>query len=287
MLSPMEILSAILNKPTAIDQVRSLVTPDVTYVSLKIMPWCGTSRGPESIVKTFVDVGRYWQVQAFRTARSRSEVRQEEPLETPHPIIRWAGRLAIAGFLMTAASRAEEPPALPDFKPVPPAIKARILPVDPQKGYLVKELKPSVYLITDGGYQSMFVTTGKGVILLDAPPSYGTKIVRAVSEVTSEPIVELVYSHSHLDHISGAADVLKAIPNVKIMAENGVAEFLREKRDPRRPIPTATFKDHLRLTLGSATIELRHGHWHSNEGDLYIYLPSKKVLMAIDRKSVV
>jgi glyoxylase-like metal-dependent hydrolase (beta-lactamase superfamily II) len=203
-------------------------------------------------------------------------------LKTPHPIIRWAGRLAIAGFLMTSASRAEEPPPLPDLRPVPTVIKARILPVDPQKGYLVKELKPSVYLITDGGYQSMFVTTGKGVILLDAPPSYGTKIVRAVSEVTSEPIVELVYSHSHLDHISGAADVLKEIPNVKIVAENGVAEFLREKHDPRRPIPTETFKDHKTLTLGSASIELRHGHWHSNEGDLYIYLPSKKVLMAID-----
>jgi hypothetical protein len=73
MLSPTEILSAILEKPTDMDHVRSLVTPDVTYVSLnygnpdlkRIMPWCGTSRGPESIVKTFVDVSRYWEVQAF------------------------------------------------------------------------------------------------------------------------------------------------------------------------------------------------------------------------------
>jgi len=73
MLSPTEILSAILDKPTDIDHVQSLVTPDVTYVSLnynnpdlkRIMPWCGTSRGPESIVKTFVDVSRYWEVQSF------------------------------------------------------------------------------------------------------------------------------------------------------------------------------------------------------------------------------
>jgi uncharacterized protein len=73
MLSPSEVLSAILDKPTDIDHVRSLVTPDVTYVSLnydnpdlkRIMPWAGTSRGPESIVKTFVDVGRFWQVQSF------------------------------------------------------------------------------------------------------------------------------------------------------------------------------------------------------------------------------
>jgi uncharacterized protein len=73
MLSPVEILSAILKTPTDIDRVRSLVTPDVTYVSLnysnpdlkKIMPWCGTSHGPESIVKTFVDVARYWEVLSF------------------------------------------------------------------------------------------------------------------------------------------------------------------------------------------------------------------------------
>jgi hypothetical protein len=29
------------------------------------MPWAGTSRGPESIVKTFVDVSRYWVTQSF------------------------------------------------------------------------------------------------------------------------------------------------------------------------------------------------------------------------------
>ena len=75
MLSSTEILSAILEKPTDLAHVRSLVTPDVTYVSLnysnpdlkRIMPWCGTSRGAESIVKTFVDVTRYWAVQSLET----------------------------------------------------------------------------------------------------------------------------------------------------------------------------------------------------------------------------
>ena len=72
-LSPTEIVAAILDNPTDLDHVRSLVTDDVTYVSLnyddpdlkRIMPWCGTSKGPESIVKTFVDVGRYWEKQTF------------------------------------------------------------------------------------------------------------------------------------------------------------------------------------------------------------------------------
>jgi uncharacterized protein len=75
MLNSTQILSAILEKPTDLAHVRSLVTADVTYVSLnysnpdlkRIMPWCGTSRGPESIVKTFVDVSRFWTVQSFKT----------------------------------------------------------------------------------------------------------------------------------------------------------------------------------------------------------------------------
>jgi len=73
MLSPTEVLSSILANPKDLEHVRSLVTPDVTYVSLnydnpdlkKIMPWAGTSHGPESIVRTFIDVGRYWKVESF------------------------------------------------------------------------------------------------------------------------------------------------------------------------------------------------------------------------------
>jgi uncharacterized protein len=73
MATAAEILSSILKNPTDLEHVRSLVSPDVTYVSLnydnpdlkKVMPWAGTSHGPESIVKTFVDVGRYWKIVSF------------------------------------------------------------------------------------------------------------------------------------------------------------------------------------------------------------------------------
>ncbi len=199
---------------------------------------------------------------------------------------RWIARFAASplafALLLLSAAHAGDALSLPDYKPVPPAIKARILPVDSTKGYLVKQLKPDVYLITDGAYQSLFVTTGEGVILLDAPPSFGGNIVHAVAEVTKEPIVELVYSHSHLDHIAGVVDILKQVPGLTIVAEEGVAAFLREKKDVRRPLPTQTFNGRHTLIRGSASIEMKRGQWHSTEGDLYIYIPAKNVLMAID-----
>jgi uncharacterized protein len=68
MLSSSEVLATILERPTELSHVRSLVTEDLTYVSLNfenpdlhtIMPWCGTHdhAGPESIVQIFVDAAR-------------------------------------------------------------------------------------------------------------------------------------------------------------------------------------------------------------------------------------
>lgn len=71
--TPTEVVSQILANPTDIDHVRSLCAPDVVYVSLdyddpelkRVMPWCGTAHGPEAIVKTFVDVNRFWDNDIF------------------------------------------------------------------------------------------------------------------------------------------------------------------------------------------------------------------------------
>jgi hypothetical protein len=70
---PIDVVSSILSDPRNIDHVRPLVSEDFTYVSLNyedeelknIMPWCGTSHGVESLVKTFVDVSNFWQVDDF------------------------------------------------------------------------------------------------------------------------------------------------------------------------------------------------------------------------------
>jgi glyoxylase-like metal-dependent hydrolase (beta-lactamase superfamily II) len=168
-----------------------------------------------------------------------------------------------------------------EYVPLLPKVKERMLPVDPSKGYLVKEIKPDVYVITDDAYQSLFITTGQGVILIDAPPSLAPHIKQAVAEVTKEPIRKLIYSHAHVDHIAGT-EFLKDVPNLEIIGEKGVADFLNEIKDPRRPVPTKTFADHTKINFGTAEIDLTKKLYHSDEGDLFIYLPKKKVLMAVD-----
>lgn len=171
---------------------------------------------------------------------------------------------------------------LPDYVPLLPAAKERAIPVDPKKGYAVRQLKPGVYMITEGSYESMFVTTGLGVVLFDAPPTLARFISQAVAETTREHIVELVYSHVHVDHIAGAGLLLKEHPDMKILGEEGTVRFLTEVQDPNRPVPGITFKAPYTLRVGSLIANITVGHWHTPEGDLLISIPEKKVVMAVD-----
>lgn len=179
-------------------------------------------------------------------------------------------------------ANAQSESSLPDYVPLLPAVKAKGPIIDPHKGYFVEKLKPDVYMITDGAYESVFVTTGQGVILFDAPPSFARHISQAVAETTSEPIVELVYSHMHVDHIGGAGLILQQHPAIKILAEEGTSEFLREMNDPHRPAPTVVFNNEYTLKLGTLVANMKVGHWHTPEGDLLITLPDKKIVIAID-----
>jgi len=91
---------------------------------------------------------------------------------------------------------------IPELAPIP---KTAFGPAIPEKGYLVEEIDDGLYWVTEGVYQVMFLTTGEGVIVVDAPPTIGENILKAIEEVTDEPITHVIYSHSHADHIAAAS----------------------------------------------------------------------------------
>jgi hypothetical protein len=51
--------------------------------------------------------------------------------------------------------------------------------IDPVKGYRTQKLGEGLYMITDGAYQSMFMTYEDGVVVVDAPPSYASRMSTA------------------------------------------------------------------------------------------------------------
>jgi len=151
--------------------------------------------------------------------------------------------------------------------------------IDPAKGYRIQDLGQGLYMVTDNSYQSMFLVYNKGVVVVDAPPSYSQYIPKAIAEVTDKPITHIIYSHSHYDHIGGTKG-LGGHPI--IIAQEETKRLLLRANDPDRPIPTITFKDKYTLKVGGKVLELSyHGVAHE-PGNIFIYAPAQRTLMVVD-----
>ena len=152
--------------------------------------------------------------------------------------------------------------------------------IDEEKGYFVDEIADGVYWLIGSGYQVMFLTTGEGVIVTDAPQPIGEKYLQAIKEVTDEPITHMIYSHSHPDHTGAAGQIFP--DDIEYIAHQDTADILISENDPNRPIPTITFDDTYTLSVGNQVLELHYiGPFHS-EGDIVIVAPKQKVAMAVD-----
>ena len=151
---------------------------------------------------------------------------------------------------------------------------------DEQKGYFVGEIADGIYWLVSNGYQVMFLTTGQGVIVVDAPQPIGEKYLQAIQEVTDEPITHMIYSHSHADHTGVAGQIFPS--DIEYIAHADTADILISENDPNRPIPTIAFDDSYTLSVGNQVLELSYiGEFHS-KGDIVILAPRQKVAMAVD-----
>ena len=148
----------------------------------------------------------------------------------------------------------------------------------PAAGYLVGEIRGGLYWITDGVYQCLFLVTGQGVIVVDAPPSIGPNLLKAIASVTSEPVTHLVYSHLHADHI-GAAELFS--PGRRRWMAPGHRGIPTAGSDPHRPVPTVTFTERYTLRVGDQVLQLSYKGENHIAGYL-IYAPRQHMLMLVD-----
>src|SRR5271170_6913431 len=91
-ISAAQVLQTLLANPVDLANVKSVTTPDVTYVSLnednpeleRYLPWTGTNKGPESIVRAFEGIGRCVGDEGLRRPRRRRTGRQRRDVRFVH-----------------------------------------------------------------------------------------------------------------------------------------------------------------------------------------------------------
>jgi len=181
----------------------------------------------------------------------------------------------------TAALAAAPADSLPDYLPVPASAFGP--PVN-ASGYFVGQVAGNLYWVTDGFYQAMFLSTVEGVVVVDAPPTIGRNLLRAIDDVAGARgwptrVTHLVYSHSHADHIGAASIFGRGVIRV---AHAETKRLLKVARDPNRPVPDVTFEDRYQLRVGGERLELSfHGPNHSPD-NIFIHVPSTATLMVVD-----
>ena len=145
---------------------------------------------------------------------------------------------------------------LPDYAPVP---QTALGPALNEQGYYVDRVERNLYWITDGTYQCAFLTTSDGVVVLDAPPTIGNNIQRAVDEIAaangvSNKVNYLVYSHHHADHVGAASLFDKSVTRI---GHEETRSLLLRDNDPARPPNEETFQDRRTLEIGRASCRER------------------------------
>jgi glyoxylase-like metal-dependent hydrolase (beta-lactamase superfamily II) len=144
------------------------------------------------------------------------------------------------------------------------------------------------------------IVTGAGVVVFDAlgSPSLSSLLLQKIRAITSEPVVRVIVSHYHADHIYGLqvfedldAEILAPVGATRYLASEQAQERLEERRftlDPwvndatRLVYPDVLLDEGARFTLGDVEFVVTVvGNAHS-DGDLTLFVAPDKVLFSGD-----
>ena len=145
-----------------------------------------------------------------------------------------------------------------------------------------------------------FIVTGAGVVVFDAlgSPALGRLLLEKIRTITNEPVVRVIVSHYHADHIYGLqvfedldADILAPAGADDYLASDAAKERLQERRftlapwvneNTRLVYPDQYLQEGKQFRLGDVGFVVTVvGNAHS-DGDLTLYVEPDRVLFSGD-----
>jgi len=148
----------------------------------------------------------------------------------------------------------------------------------------IEHITGNVYKIFGGGGNTLVVVQQAGVVLVDTKmPGNGPAILREVKKITDKPVVMIINTHSHPDHVGSTDYIRSKYPNVKVISsEVTKEEVAANPMYTPGDIPNVTFKDRMTIGKGKDRIELySFGRAHTG-GDTFVLFPATHVLFMGD-----
>jgi glyoxylase-like metal-dependent hydrolase (beta-lactamase superfamily II) len=145
-----------------------------------------------------------------------------------------------------------------------------------------------------------FVVTDAGVVVFYylGTPSLAYKLLQKIKTVTDKPIIKVIVSHFHADHIYGlqvfeelGAEIIAPYGAQKYIRSDAAKERLEERQFSLEPwvnedthlvLPDTTIEKSTKFTMGGLTFTINYmGKAHS-DGDLTMLVEPDKVLFSGD-----
>lgn len=151
----------------------------------------------------------------------------------------------------------------------------------------IQKVKDNLYMITGantGGNTAAFITE-KGVVVVDTKyANNGPGILEKIKSVTPKPVIMVINTHTHGDHVGGNGAFTGAVEfiaheNCKARMETMPAF---QSEEGKKFLPGKTYNDKLSLLEGADKIDLYYfGRGHTS-GDTLVVFPALKVMHAGD-----
>src|ERR1700674_5106365 len=162
----------------------------------------------------------------------------------------------------------------------------------------VTKLKDNLFVLKGGGGNTAVFVMADGVTVVDAKnPGWGQPILDKIKELTNKPVIRLINTHTHADHVGGNVEFPATIDIVtqentkanmeKMVPPTGFPPYPSAtanifKENNGRGMPKRTFKDKMSIGNGNDRVDLYYfGRAHTN-GDAWVVFPSLRVMHAGD-----
>jgi len=162
----------------------------------------------------------------------------------------------------------------------------------------VDKLKDNLYMMRGGGGNSAVFIMSDGVTVVDTKnPGWGAPLLEKIKSVTDKPIVRIINTHTHGDHVSGNVEFPAT---VEVVTQENTAKNMQEMKSPTgitpapgtpanifkdnngKGLPKKTFKDKMSIGKGADQVDLYYfGRGHTN-GDAWVVFPALRVMHAGD-----
>ncbi|MEM9667877.1 MAG: MBL fold metallo-hydrolase [Pseudomonadota bacterium] len=165
------------------------------------------------------------------------------------------------------------------------------------------EIAPRTWFVRFPIVNAVFFETDEGVVVVDTGMAgAGPVLLEQIRAVTDQPIVAILFTHGHVDHMTGAwaFDEAGELPQRIIGHENifprlqrygelrgSISKYMSqpEAELPMRPddliLPTETFSDRLDIEIGGERFVLQH-HRGETDDQFYVFVPGRRVLVTAD-----